>query len=60
MLALGIDIGTSGVCSTVLDGTGTARSMARAANVAQDPERIDAEGWWTTVCHRLRACPRSS
>ncbi len=49
MLTLGIDIGTSGVRTAVLDETGTVRSMARVPHVTQNPDRIDAEGWWTAV-----------
>ncbi len=55
MLVLGIDIGTSGVRSAVLDETGLVQSMARADHVAQNPERIDAEGWWTAVRNCLAA-----
>ena len=55
MLALGIDIGTSGVRSAVLDGAGKVRSTARAAHIDQDSDSIDAEGWWTAVQHCLTA-----
>jgi sugar (pentulose or hexulose) kinase len=48
MLALGIDIGTSGVRTAVLDGV-TVLSMARAEHPPQDPARIDALGWWNAV-----------
>lgn len=47
-LALGIDIGTSGVRTAILDGE-TPISMARAAHPPQDPARIDANGWWAAV-----------
>ena len=47
-LALGIDIGTSGVRTAVLDGDKPI-SMARAAHPTQDPARIDANGWWAAV-----------
>ena len=47
-LALGIDVGTSGVRTAVVDGD-TTISMARADHPPQDPSRIDATGWWTAV-----------
>ena len=47
-LALGIDIGTSGVRTAVLDDDEPI-SMARAAHPPQDPMRIDANGWWAAV-----------
>lgn len=49
VLALGIDIGTSGVRSAVVDAAGVPVSQARAPHVAQDPDRIDAELWWQAV-----------
>lgn len=55
MLVLGIDIGTSGVRSAVLDDSGTLVSQARVAHVDQPADRIDAEGWWTAVRHCLAA-----
>ncbi|WP_136442631.1 FGGY-family carbohydrate kinase [Pacificoceanicola onchidii] len=48
-LALGIDIGTSGVRTAVLDQDGALISEARAAHLPQDPDRIDAEKWWQAV-----------
>lgn len=53
-LSLGIDIGTSGVRTAVLDGE-TVISMARANHPAQDPSRIDANGWWVAVQDCLTA-----
>jgi sugar (pentulose or hexulose) kinase len=53
-LALGIDIGTSGVRSAVLED-GTLVAEARAAHPPQDPARIDASGWWTAVAQCLHA-----
>ncbi len=55
MLALGIDIGTSGVRSAVLDEAGAVRSAASEPHAVQDVNRIDAEAWWITV----KACVRS-
>ena len=49
MLALGIDIGTSGVRSAVLDESGAVRALAQAPHLEQDPDRIDAEAWWIAV-----------
>ena len=51
-LTLGIDIGTSGVRTAVLDG-GTLVSMARAEHPKQDPQNIDANGWWAAVADCL-------
>lgn len=48
-LSLGIDIGTSGIRTAVLDEAGALISTARVGHVAQDPRRIDAMGWWDAV-----------
>ena len=48
-LALGIDVGTSGVRTAVLDERGEVLSMARSTHPPQDPDRIDAERWWQAV-----------
>ena len=48
-LSLGIDIGTSGIRTAVIDDTGTVLSMARADHSPQDEGRINAEHWWTAV-----------
>lgn len=48
MLALGIDIGTSGVRSAVLDGTDLVAD-ARAAHPAQRADHIQASAWWEAV-----------
>ena len=53
-LRLGIDIGTSGVRTAVLDGEAVV-SMARAEHLPQDPQRIDAEKWWQAVVDCLEA-----
>ncbi|MFK7838399.1 MAG: FGGY-family carbohydrate kinase [Sulfitobacter sp.] len=48
-LALGIDIGTSGVRTAVVAPDGSVVSQARASHEAQDPENIDAMAWWRAV-----------
>jgi len=48
MLTLGIDIGTSGVRTAVLE-YGELISEARTPHLTQDPANIDAEKWWKTV-----------
>lgn len=48
MLSLGIDIGTSGVRTAVLDGD-TLVSSARADHVPQAVRDIDALKWWEAV-----------
>lgn len=52
-LALGIDVGTSGVRTAVMDGDDVL-SMARADHPAQDPSNIDADGWWQAVATCLK------
>lgn len=47
-LAIGIDIGTSGVRTAVLDGDQVI-SMARAAHPVQKGPDIDANDWWSAV-----------
>ncbi len=48
-LALGIDVGTSGVRTAVVDECERVLSMARSAHLPQDPDRVDAERWWRAV-----------
>lgn len=48
-LSLGIDLGTSGIRSAVIDAEGTVISMARGTYGHQDPDAIDANVWWTGV-----------
>lgn len=48
-LALGIDIGTSGVRTAVLDKSGALIAMARASHPAQTGDAIDANLWWQAV-----------
>lgn len=48
-LSLGIDIGTSGVRTAVLDENGTVLSQAQADHLPQDLRRIDAFMWWRAV-----------
>lgn len=58
MLTLGIDIGTSGVRTAVLDGDDVA-SSARAAHPAQSSKDIDASLWWDAVSDCLHAQARA-
>lgn len=51
-LALGIDLGTSGIRSAVIDGDGTVIASARADHGKTDPDNIDANAWW----HGVSAC----
>ena len=53
-LSLGIDVGTSGVRTAVMDSD-TLVSMARADHPPQDPAQMDANGWWTAVAKCLHA-----
>ena len=48
-LALGIDVGTSGIRTAVVDECGEVLSMARAKHLPHEPDRIDAELWWQAV-----------
>lgn len=48
-LSLGIDLGTSGIRSAVVDESGALCSMARADYVPQDPDKINADHWWSGV-----------
>ncbi|MEM7290971.1 MAG: carbohydrate kinase, partial [Pseudomonadota bacterium] len=48
-LSLGIDLGTSGVRTAVLDENLHTVSMARVGHLAQDASNIDAEKWWQAV-----------
>lgn len=45
-LSLGIDLGTSGIRTAVVDLEGKVISMARANYAPQDPGHIDANIWW--------------
>ncbi|MEM9966782.1 MAG: FGGY-family carbohydrate kinase [Pseudomonadota bacterium] len=54
MLSLGIDLGTSGVRTAVMEGHRLIAS-AQAAHLVQPPGEIDASKWWeavTTCLHR--------
>lgn len=59
-LALGIDIGTSGIRTAVLDAAGTLVSTARADHLPQTAE-IDARLWWqatqTCIAAQIAALP---
>lgn len=48
-LSLGIDIGTSGIRTAVLDEAGNAISSARVGHEAQGGDQIDADAWWRSV-----------
>lgn len=52
-LYLGIDVGTSGVRTAVIDGTGTLVSTARAKHpepsTTMEPGQADANDWWQAV-----------
>ena len=48
-LSLGIDLGTSGVRTAVLDAKGAVLSSVRTTHLPQDPDNIDATKWWTAV-----------
>lgn len=52
--ALGIDLGTSGVRSAVVDATGNVLSMARAG-YSSAAARRDPTGWWRAVAECLQA-----
>lgn len=47
-LSLGIDVGTSGVRSAVLEGS-TVMSMARAVHPERTGTQVDAHDWWIAV-----------
>lgn len=48
-LALGIDIGTSGIRTAVVDNSGDLLSMAQTKHLPQNPNFINAEKWWLAV-----------
>ncbi|WP_299031286.1 FGGY-family carbohydrate kinase [uncultured Sulfitobacter sp.] len=54
-LSLGIDLGTSGIRSAVLDGSGEVLSVAHGTYPAIDPDRIDANAWWVGATDCLQA-----
>ena len=54
MLALGIDIGTSGVRTAVLDQDGNLISMAKAPHLPQPNKDLDANLWWDAVQNCLQ------
>lgn len=54
-LSLGIDLGTSGIRSAVIDVDGAVVATARGAYGPQDPGRIDADTWWEGVVGCLEA-----
>ena len=54
-LALGIDLGSSGVRSAVVDPSGAVVAEARAAYPPHDPGAIDATAWWDAAAACLEA-----
>ncbi|MEQ8658605.1 MAG: FGGY-family carbohydrate kinase [Hyphomicrobiales bacterium] len=52
-LALGIDVGTSGVRTAVVNSSGKVVSTAKAAHLATSNE--DASAWWDAVARTLNA-----
>lgn len=48
-LALGIDVGTSGIRTAILDECGEVLSMARSTHPPQNKDCIDAAKWWQAV-----------
>lgn len=54
-LALGIDLGTSGVRSAVLDATGVVRAEARADYGSGPDDHRNPECWWTATVTCLGA-----
>jgi sugar (pentulose or hexulose) kinase len=54
-LSLGIDLGTSGVRSAVVDADGAVLSAARASYLPTDPLRVDATGWWRAAAACIEA-----
>lgn len=49
-LSVGLDLGTSGVRSAVLDPNGTPLSMAKATYGSGPNDRSDPNCWWRAVC----------
>lgn len=52
-LTLGIDVGTSGIRTAVIDSAGNPVSMARTEHKPQVADAIDAELWWQSVVNCL-------
>jgi len=48
-LSLGIDLGTSGVRTAVIDAAGVVLSSVKTAHLPQEADNIDAKEWWTAV-----------
>ncbi|MEJ8561993.1 FGGY-family carbohydrate kinase [Yoonia sp. GPGPB17] len=48
-LSMGIDLGTSGVRTAVIDASGTVLSSVKTKHLPQAPAAIDASKWWMTV-----------
>ena len=54
VLSLGIDLGTSGIRSAVVDASGNVLATARADYGKFDPDQIDARVWWKGVVDCLK------
>ena len=54
MLALGVDVGTTGVRTAVVDGRGRVLTTARNAHFAPQDGEVDATGWWQAVRNCLQ------
>ena len=54
VLSLGIDLGTSGIRSAVVDASGNVLATARADYGKLDPDQIDALFWWKGVVNCLK------
>lgn len=48
-LALGIDVGTSGIRTAIVDECGEVLSMACSMQLPQEPDWVDAEKWWQAL-----------
>ncbi|PJI84410.1 sugar (pentulose or hexulose) kinase [Yoonia maricola] len=54
-LSLGIDLGTSGVRTAVIDAAGHVLSTVKTTHLPQQPDAIDASKWWQTVQDCIKA-----
>lgn len=54
-LALGIDVGTSGVRTAIVDAAGNVLSSAKTKHLPQNDDAIDATKWWLTVKDCIKA-----
>ena len=54
-LSLGIDLGTSGVRTAVIDTSGNVLSSVKTTHLPQNEDAIDATKWWVTVQDCIKA-----